>query len=107
MTAPDPYTVNARLCDDDGIVRQGTMHHGADYACTGHAHFAGDHYRCTSPAHTPKAAWITGTNQQVCVNCGHPVAAPLPFTINTFPGVLTAGCAPNPAGYSYTVQVGG
>lgn len=49
----DPYTKDARLCDDDGIVRQGVMHHGTDYPCTGHAHFGGDHIRCTSPAHVP------------------------------------------------------
>jgi hypothetical protein len=47
----DPYTSSARLCDDDGIVRRGLMHHGTDYTCTGHAHFAGAHYRCESPAH--------------------------------------------------------
>lgn len=45
------YTMSARLCDDDGIVRRGPMHHGTDYTCTGHAHFAGDHIRCESPAH--------------------------------------------------------
>ncbi|MCA1570074.1 MAG: hypothetical protein LC798_07080 [Chloroflexi bacterium] len=39
------------LCDDDGVVRSGAMHHGTDYPCTGHAHFAGYHIRCTSPAH--------------------------------------------------------
>jgi hypothetical protein len=49
--ADDPYTSSARLCDDDGIVRRGLMHHGTDYTCTGHAHFAGEHYRCESPAH--------------------------------------------------------
>jgi hypothetical protein len=78
----DPYTAGARLCDDDGIVRQGAMHHGTDYPCTGHAHFAGEHYRCTSPAHTPKVAWIAGTEQRVCGNCGHPVDAPLPWLSN-------------------------
>jgi hypothetical protein len=39
----DPYTMDAKLCDDDGIVRRGAMHHGTDYPCTGHAHFAGEH----------------------------------------------------------------
>ncbi len=47
----DPFTAAARLCDDDGIVRKGLMHHGTNYTCTGHAHFAGEHYRCLSPAH--------------------------------------------------------
>lgn len=47
----DAYTMSARLCDDDGIVRGGSMHRGRDYRCTGHAHFAGEHMYCTSPAH--------------------------------------------------------
>lgn len=47
----DPFTMSAQLCDDDGIVRSGAMHHGKDYPCTGHAHFAGEHIECTSPAH--------------------------------------------------------
>ena len=47
----DPYTMATSLCDDDGIVRRGAMHHGADYPCTGHAHFSGEHIRCTSPGH--------------------------------------------------------
>jgi hypothetical protein len=47
----DPYTMAATLCDDDGIVRGGAMHHGTDYPCTGHAHFAGHHVRCLSAGH--------------------------------------------------------
>lgn len=47
----DPYTMAVTLCDDDGIVRRGAMHHGTDYPCTGHAHFQGEHIRCTSPGH--------------------------------------------------------
>lgn len=47
----DPYTQEFPLCDDDGIVRRGAMHHGTDYPCTGHAHFGGEHIKCTSPAH--------------------------------------------------------
>lgn len=47
----DPFTMSARLCHDDGIVRGGPMHHGTDYPCTGHAHYAGEHIRCLSPAH--------------------------------------------------------
>jgi hypothetical protein len=121
----DPYTADARLCDDDGIVRQGAMHHGTNYPCTGHAHFAGEHYRCTSPAHTPKVAWIAGTNQRVCGNCGHPVDAPPPWAPNNAaaqattywvptntvaaqgPGWAATGCAPNLAGNNYTFQLGG
>jgi hypothetical protein len=48
----DPYTSEIALCDDDGIVRGGAMHHGTDYRCTGHAHFSGEHIRCTNPAHS-------------------------------------------------------
>jgi hypothetical protein len=47
----DPYTMDAKLCDDDGVVRRGAMHHGTDYTCTGHAHFAGEHIRCISAGH--------------------------------------------------------
>jgi hypothetical protein len=47
----DAYTMAAHLCDDDGIVRGGRMHHGTDYPCTGHAHYAGEHIYCTGPAH--------------------------------------------------------
>lgn len=45
------FTMELRLCDDDGIVRRGAMHHGTDYPCTGSAHFAGEHIRCISPGH--------------------------------------------------------
>lgn len=78
----DPYTDEARLCDDSGIVSDsrvapgspGTMldpeltyrqllnnlrrhggqepYTGEDFRCTGSAHLAGQHFRCTSPAHT-------------------------------------------------------
>lgn len=47
----DPYTMATALCDNDGIVRGGVMHHGTDYPCTGHAHYAGQHIRCLSPGH--------------------------------------------------------
>ncbi|GAA2701510.1 hypothetical protein ACFY2R_00190 [Micromonospora olivasterospora] len=40
-----------RLCEDDGVVRAGGMHHGTDYPCTGSAHFAGAHLFCTNPMH--------------------------------------------------------
>lgn len=46
-----PFGMGLALCDDDGIVRSGRFHKGTDYACTGGAHFAGEHIRCTSPAH--------------------------------------------------------
>lgn len=34
-----------------GVVRRGSMHHGTDYPCTGSAHHAGMHIRCTSAVH--------------------------------------------------------
>jgi hypothetical protein len=51
MSTDDPYTMSFALCDDDGTVRSGAMRHGTDYPCTGHAHFAGEHIKCSSPAH--------------------------------------------------------
>lgn len=42
---------DARLCDVDGIVREGVMHHGTDYPCTGSAHYEGLEIRCTNPLH--------------------------------------------------------
>lgn len=52
MNENDPYTMEAKLCGDDGIVRGGVMHHGLDYSCTGHAHYAGEHIKCISKVHT-------------------------------------------------------
>jgi hypothetical protein len=54
VNGTDPFTDEFQLCDNDGWVRRGAMHHGEDYLCTSHAHFAGMHIRCTSPAHAPK-----------------------------------------------------
>lgn len=51
----DPFTMGMQLCDDDGIVRRGAMHHGTDYPCTAHAHYAGQHIECMSPAHAVDA----------------------------------------------------
>lgn len=51
MSDVAPYTMEFQLCDDDGIVRSGAMHHGTDYPCTGHAHFAGEHIRRSGPVH--------------------------------------------------------
>jgi hypothetical protein len=45
----DPYTGEARLCDDDGIVSRDDP---SAYRCTGSAHpVAGVHVRCTNPIH--------------------------------------------------------
>lgn len=49
------FDLGLALCDD-GVVRGGVMHHGTDYPCTGGAHYAGKHIRCTSPAHPAVAA---------------------------------------------------
>lgn len=51
VNGTDPFTMEARLCEHDGIVRGGPMHHGTDYRCTSHAHYAGQHIRCTNPVH--------------------------------------------------------
>jgi hypothetical protein len=74
----DPYTLERRLCDDDGVVSHATVaepnlfdpaltylkqinnlrsHTGhppvaEPFHCTGHAHLAAEHIRCTSPAHS-------------------------------------------------------
>lgn len=77
----DPYTMEVRLCDDEGLVSNervapgspGTIldpeltylkllnnlrghgghepFDGSPFPCTGSAHLAGQHIRCTSPAH--------------------------------------------------------
>lgn len=81
MTTPDPYTAEARLCDNTGMISDervtpgapGTLlaqkltyrqllnnlrshtslapYTGKPIRCTGSAHLAGEHFRCTSPAH--------------------------------------------------------
>lgn len=81
MSTVDPYTAEARLCDDDGVVSDNPVTPGAPgtavspgltyrqllnnlrrhkgmepytgepFRCTGSAHLAGEHFRCTSPAH--------------------------------------------------------
>lgn len=51
MMQADLYNAEGQLCDADGMVRRGAMHHGTDYFCTGHAHHAGMHIRCTNPIH--------------------------------------------------------
>lgn len=47
----DPYTQFFQLCDDDGQVRKGVLHKAVDYPCTGHAHFGGEHIKCTNGVH--------------------------------------------------------
>lgn len=64
----DPYTMEARLCDDYGMIageylkrfQRRRLFHGFDHyagpelACTGHEHPGnGEHIRCTSPFHAP------------------------------------------------------
>lgn len=74
MTDPydDPYTSERRMCDDDGLVTgdylvlhnylawltyaaQGRPEEWkpieGGWTCTSHAHLAGEHIRCSSPAH--------------------------------------------------------
>jgi hypothetical protein len=45
----------AMLCDADGVVRHGRLHHGQDYPCTGDAHVDGYHYTCINPLHRRQA----------------------------------------------------
>ncbi len=78
VTRPDPYTMERRLCDDEGLVSHAPVaepnlfdpaltylrqinnlraHTGhppvaEPFYCTGHAHLAAEHIRCTSPAHS-------------------------------------------------------
>lgn len=75
----DPYTMEARLCDDQGLVSHEPVrcpdmlrpewtylrqlnhlrartpnaapYEGEPFACTGSTHLAGEHIRCVSPAH--------------------------------------------------------
>jgi len=42
------YTGSTVLCDDNGIITAGP---GVGWPCTGSLHYAGEHLRCTSPAH--------------------------------------------------------
>lgn len=76
--SPDPYTTETRLCDDAGMVSDELVtppnefnpqltyrqmlnnlrahtglapYEGEPYPCTGSAHLAREHIRCTSPAH--------------------------------------------------------
>lgn len=54
----DPFTMELPLCDEDGIVRRGAMHHGTDYICTGHAHFEGEHINCSTPFHRSTHSYL-------------------------------------------------
>lgn len=116
----DPYTMDARLCDNNGIISDqpvepgspGTTlapqltyrtllnnlrrHTGLDpytgepFPCTGSAHLAREHIRCTSPAHTeapagpgssPRAhetpAWLFQHEGHWYINHAHPATATL------------------------------
>jgi hypothetical protein len=71
--AEDPYTTHMQLCGPDGMVAGEYMellnrlrqwnsdpdkrkpYNGAPFPCTGSAHLAGQHIRCTSSAHTELA----------------------------------------------------
>lgn len=66
-----PFTSEHQLCDDEGVVggaflelhnRLRAMRHREPvlepFQCTSHAHLAGEHIRCTSPAHdAPVPGW--------------------------------------------------
>lgn len=77
----DPFTTEIELCGADGLVDLETLnrlrglsgfepYRGAPFACTGDAHLAGEHVRCTSPFHEL------------------PLAAPSPFSSSRDGAVL-------------------
>lgn len=63
MIESDPYTMELRLCDDYGMVSGKYIdilnnlralgghdpYNGKPFACTGDAHLAHNHIKCTSP----------------------------------------------------------
>jgi hypothetical protein len=73
----DAFTMEMRLCDDYGqtdleklnrlrYLSKYPAYTGLPFACTGSAHLAGEHVRCTSPAHkavtgTPLNGWQVAT----------------------------------------------
>lgn len=89
VIAADPYTAEARLCDDASLISDNPVTPGAPgtavspgltyrqllnnlrghtglepytgepFRCTGSAHLAGQHWFCTSPAHSAKAVKAT------------------------------------------------
>ncbi len=75
-----PFTMAAKLCDDDGIVRPGQLVDGVHvpYPCTSHAHRMGEHIRCTSPAHEPTP--IVVVPYPYHLNTGWPTR-PLPYDL--------------------------
>jgi len=74
----DAYTMALRLCDDDGMVtgeyrathaRLRALgghdpYDGPDYACTGHAHLAGEHIRCASEFHAKPVLFPAGMSNR-------------------------------------------
>lgn len=47
----DPYTKAGPLCNNGTVTKNNPMWHGTDYACTGSAHYAGEHIYCTDRSH--------------------------------------------------------
>lgn len=106
----DPYTTEARLCDDRGLISDEPVdmvsaapgltyrrllnnlrshtglppYDGAPVVCTGSAHLAREHIRCTSPAH------VTTSNTVLARAC-----APSGVTVVT--AAVACACDPNPA----------
>lgn len=128
LSSSDPYTMEMRLCDDDGMVSHqavfepGRVSPSADpsylerlnrlrnmsrtahgdkpefidepFACTGNAHLAAQHIRCTSPAHeqvtTLSVSIITHhhstpVHQWHCPLCGYTVSQSKSFTLEQCP----------------------
>jgi hypothetical protein len=107
----DAFTMDMRLCDDEGMVdgeyvvalnRLRSLSHldpfkGAPFACTGSAHLAGEHIRCTSPAHSqvvgkPLNGWQVATTADALPERPEAIAEPLPEDLERLlrdPAILT------------------
>jgi hypothetical protein len=114
----DPYTLELRLCDDAGYISGEQVEdfavppggetylqrlnrlkalggdrpwEGAPFPCTGHAHLAHQHIRCTSKAHAP------GPDSQVVVTT-HP--QPQTFAAGSVPDSVTLTRGPGGCGWT-------
>lgn len=128
LSSSDPYTMEMRLCDDDGMVSHEAViepgrvspspdesylarlnrlrnmsrtAHGdkpefieESFTCTGNAHLAAQHIRCTSPAHqtVPELSvsivfghHSTAVHQWHCPLCNYTVSQSKPFTLEECP----------------------
>jgi len=47
----DEFTKFGPLCDNGIVTKSRPMWHGNDYICTGSAHYAGEHIKCSDIVH--------------------------------------------------------